>query len=99
MSEDDTPTGFEFEPTPTNPDGAIPEEIKEETTAANPLVAVIEDARKSGYDRASADVMTQIIQAREEVIETTRQLFVIFELQYPDWPTAERWIRARLTPI
>ena len=59
----------------------------------------LEHGRAKGRAEAEADVVTEARKIREDVIETVRQLFVIFELGFPDWETAERWIRSRLTPL
>jgi len=59
----------------------------------------VEHGRKVERAAAAADAVTEHRKVREDVIETVRALFVIFELQYPEWPAAEEWIRRRLTPL
>jgi hypothetical protein len=79
--------------------GAIPEAISDPVTANNPIGDLLDQARTRGYDAAAAHVVEQLGQTREEVIDTFRALWTIFEIERPTWLAAEEWIRRRLTPL
>lgn len=58
------------------------------------------DAYARGLERGRA---AETVRAREDVIESFRGLWVIFEIgapekPAPDWETAVAWVRRRLTP-
>lgn len=71
----------------------------------------IELAERDGFERglkigaareraqAQADAVTEHRKVREDVIDTFRALWVIFEIRFPSWPEAEKWARSRMTPL
>jgi hypothetical protein len=58
-----------------------------------------EHGRAAARAEAEAAAVTELRKVREDCVETMRQLFVIFEINIPDWETAERWMRSRFTPL
>jgi flagellar biosynthesis/type III secretory pathway protein FliH len=72
---------------------------KVEMTDRDAYARGFEHGRAAAHAEAEAAAVTELRKVREDSIETVRQLFVIFEVGYPDWETAERWIRSRLTPL
>jgi hypothetical protein len=58
-----------------------------------------ERGRSAGRTESSDDAVAELRKVREDVVETVRALFVIFEIPHPDWEAAEEWIRRRLTPL
>lgn len=79
--------------------GAVPEPVTDHVTANNPIGDLLDQARARGYEHAAADVIEQVRGAREEVLDTVRALWTIFEVERPSWSDAEAWIRRRLTPL
>jgi hypothetical protein len=71
------------------------------------FASAVDLADRDAYERglrhgradAQGDAITELRQVREDVIDTMRSLWVIFEIQVPDWDTAEAWLRRRLTPL
>lgn len=59
----------------------------------------LEHGEAKGRADAQADIVLELRRVREDAIETMHSLWVIFEVAFPDWETAEKWIRSRLTPL
>jgi hypothetical protein len=95
------------EPVPASPDTTGRYRLTPAQFAAGTDLAErdgFERGTRHGIALGEANAVTEARAIREDVIETFRGLWVIFELGQegkpaPDWATAEAWVRRRLTPL